>query len=296
MLDQTLDNDIADPRTYADLAKQHGLYTQMRQNDPLHWTQPEGHRPFWTVTKHADIMEIERQPDKFLAYPRSKLFPIEYEKKMAAAAGGKPHFGRAISQMDPPDHKVYRQIAQEWFQPTPIHGLSPKITALADRGMKDLLAKAPACDFYKEIASPYPLRVIMLILGIKDDPVSERKIMDATARYFGGTDPEVGKGEGIIEATFQYFDYFEPLAKEKRDHPADDVASLIANARVNGEPIDPAIAQMYFVALAGAGHDTTGSTSAGGVLAMIQNPAEWDKLKANFLRSLGAKGPWEIAI
>ncbi|MGE0231972.1 MAG: cytochrome P450 [Flavobacteriaceae bacterium] len=282
MQDQEIANAIAAHQTYANLEGQHRLFTELRHNDPVHWTEPEGHRPFWTVTKHADIMEIERQPEKFLNSKRNKLFSIDYEQKMAAAAGGKHHFGRAISVMDADDHKIYRGIAQEWFMPSPIRGLSPQITELAHRSLRLLVERAPALDFYKEIAAVFPLRVIMLILGIDAKPETEKELQEITATYFGGTDPEIsGDGAGVIEASFRYFDFFEPLVAEKRENPKQDVATLIANAEVAGKPIDHGIAQMYFVSLAGAGHDTTGSTLAGGILELIRNPGEWDKLKAN---------------
>lgn len=279
MLDQTIDDLIPDHGTYGNLDRQHRMYTDLRENDPVHWTEPMGYRPFWTITKYNDIMEIERQQDKFLAQPRSKMFPIEYEKKMAEATGGKAHFGRAISQMDQPDHRIFRGIANEWFMPNALERIRPDVEALAERSMNEFKALGSDMDFYHDVASPYPLRVIMLILGC--DFADEPRLRAATNGYFAGNDPEMSGGMDIIKATQEYFAYFEPIAEERRRNPSDDVASIIANTKIDGEYIDDGIVKMYYVALAGAGHDTTGSTSAGGILAMMENPSEWDKLKAD---------------
>ena len=69
MLDMALDNAIADHKTYGSVEMQHRLFARLRREDPIHWTEPTGYRPFWTVTKHADIIEIERQPERFINTP-----------------------------------------------------------------------------------------------------------------------------------------------------------------------------------------------------------------------------------
>jgi len=61
MLDMALDNAIADHKTYGNVELQHRLFARLRREDPVHWTEPTGYRPFWTITKYADIIEIERQ-------------------------------------------------------------------------------------------------------------------------------------------------------------------------------------------------------------------------------------------
>ena len=66
-----IDNAIASPATYADEARIHAIFAQLRKEDPVHWTAPEGFRPYWAITKYADILEIERLNDKFLNEPRT---------------------------------------------------------------------------------------------------------------------------------------------------------------------------------------------------------------------------------
>lgn len=279
MNDISIDNAIASGKTYGNLDTQHALFTQLRANDPVHWTAPDGFRPFWTVTKHADILEIERQQDRFLNAPRSKLFSIELEQNIKEIMAGRTHLVKGLPQMDGDEHKMYRQLTQSWFQPKQVKQLESRIELLARQSVDALAERGGDCDFYNDIAVWFPLQVIMLILGLpKEDAPKLQKI---TKAYFGGGDPEMQEGSDLIKATQEFIAYFDGISEARRAHPTDDAASLIANSMIDGKPIGHYEASSYYIALASAGHDTTSATAAGGVLAFIQNPAEWHKLKAN---------------
>ena len=270
MLDIAFDNAIADHRTYGSVDLQHRLFGRLRHEDPVHWTQPDGYRPFWTITKYADIIEIERQPDRFINAPRTKLLSIEFESKVKEAMSGKPMLVRALPQMDNPDHAKYQKLTHAWFQPRHIRTLSERMAALAKDSVDRLVAMGSACDFYNDIAIYYPLRVLMTILGLPRS--DEERLLKITQAYFGGGDPEMQKGSDLIDATIAYVDYFKDVAQERRRNPKDDVATVIATSEIDGRPIEDFEAYSYYIALASAGHDTTSATIAGGLLALIENP------------------------
>ncbi|HLY87779.1 MAG TPA: cytochrome P450 [Acetobacteraceae bacterium] len=270
MLDIAFDNAIADHRTYGSVDLQHRLFGRLRREDPVHWTQPDGYRPFWTITKYADIIEIERQPDRFINAPRTKLLSIEFESKVKEAMSGKPMLVRALPQMDNPDHAKYQKLTHAWFQPRHIRTLSERMAALAKDSVDRLVAMGSACDFYNDIAIYYPLRVLMTILGLPQS--DEERLLKITQAYFGGGDPEMQKGSDLIDATIAYVDYFKDVAQERRRNPKDDVATVIATSEIDGRPIEDFEAYSYCIALASAGHDTTSATIAGGLLALIENP------------------------
>jgi cytochrome P450 len=279
MIDAAIDNAIASNKTYGNPEVQHALFRRLREKDPVHWTEPEGFRPFWTVSKHADILEVERQQDRFLNAPRSKLFSIAFEQEIKQLMQGKTHLVRGLPQMDGADHKAYRQLTQAWFQPKQVKLFEERIAGLAKRAVDELEALGPECDFYNQVAAYFPLRVIMLILGL---PVSdEERLLRITQAYFGGGDPDVQRGSDLIHAAQDYISYFDGVSEDRRKNPTDDVASLIANSQIDGRPIEHYEASSYYIALASAGHDTTSATAAGGILALIENPDEWRKLKAN---------------
>jgi hypothetical protein len=85
MQDPLVDEAIASHKTYGSLDQQHALFSMLRRDDPVHWTEPNGYRPFWTISKHRDVMEIEKQNDKFINAPRTKLLSIDFESKVKEA-------------------------------------------------------------------------------------------------------------------------------------------------------------------------------------------------------------------
>jgi cytochrome P450 len=279
MQDSHVDEAIVSHKTYGDLEQQHALFSMLRRDDPVHWTAPDGYRPFWTISRHKDVMEIEKQNEKFINAPRTKLLSIEFESKVKEAMGGRPMLVRAINQMDNPDHAKYKKLTHAWFQPKQVRVLEERIAQLARESIDRMLAHSGTCDFYNDVVVWFPLKVIMLILGIADE--HGQHLLDITRAYFGGGDPEMQRGNDLIDATKAYMEFFRGIARERRAHPTDDVATLIATAEVDGSLIGEFEASSYFVALASAGHDTTSATLAGGLLALIQNPAEMHKLRTN---------------
>jgi cytochrome P450 len=235
MQDSSVDEAIASHKTYGNLEHQHALFSMLRREDPVHWTEPNGYRPFWTVSKHKDVMEIEKQNDKFINAPRTKLLSIEFESKVKEAMGGRPMLVRAINQMDNPDHAKYKKLTHAWFQPKQVRLLEESIGRLARESIDRMLAHDGACDFYNDVVVRFPLKVIMLILGIPD--VHGQHLLDITRAYFGGGDPEMQRGNDLIDATKAYMDFFRGIARERRSHPTNDVATLIATAEVDGSLI-----------------------------------------------------------
>ncbi len=277
MLDLALDDAIANHKTYGNIELQHKLFARLRREDPIHWTEPVGYRPFWTISKYPDIVEIERQPDLFINAPRTKLLSTEFESKVREAMNGRPMLVRALPQMDNPDHSKYQKLTHGWFQPRQLRNLSDRIEALARESVDRLVALGGECDFYNDIAIYYPLRVLMTILGLPQE--DEPRLLKITQAYFGGGDPDMQQGSDLIDATLAYVEYFRDVAKERRQNPKDDVATVIATSQIDGRPIEDFEAYSYYVALASAGHDTTSATIAGGLLALIENRKAMERLQ-----------------
>jgi len=275
-----VDEAIANPRTYADPSAYHQLFRTLRREDPIRWTEPSACRPFWTVSKHADILDIEKQSELFASAPRTLLRTRDEEEQVRKLTGSVQAV-RTLVHMDEPDHRLYRQLTQAWFMPTKLRSLEEGLAKLASEFVDRLAARGNDCDFARDIAVWYPLRVIMMILGVP--PEDEALLLRLTQQHFGGADPDVNKDQkrDATSAVRGFFDYFKSLTDERRKAPREDLASLLANAEIDGKPISDFDRSSYYFLIATAGHDTTSSSISGLLLALLENPDQLVTLRAN---------------
>ena len=280
---------IVDPKSYAALTPLTDVFAWLRRHDPVSLIETEGFAPFWAVTKHAEIMRIGRDKNLFHNGDRSTILTdLVGQKKVQELVGG-PHLVRTIVHMDDPDHAKYRQLTQSWFMPSQLKRLEPQIRAIAKQTVEEMAAKGE-CDFATDVAALYPLRVIMLILGLPAE--DEPRMLRLTQELFGNADEDMTRGkEGMEDPTlaaqqlfevFQDFsEYFRKVTEDRRKNPRDDVSTVIANGKIDGEEIGDFEAMSYYTIIAAAGHDTTSSSTAGAMGALCEFPAEFAKLKAN---------------
>lgn len=283
---------IVDPKAYAAEAPVQEAFTTLRRERPLGVAQPAGFDPFWAVTKFDDIQEVERQNDLFHNGDRAAtLTSIEADKMVREAMGGSPHLVRSLVQMDNPDHFNYRRLTQSWFLPQNLRQLEARIREIA-RGFINHMAELGAeCDFARDVAFLYPLHVIMEILGVPE--ADEPRMLKLTQELFGAADPELNRTgadvmtsekegfEALFATVAEFMEYFNAMTEDRRAAPRDDLASVIANGQIEGQPLDHLAAMSYYIIAATAGHDTTSSTTAGGLWALCENQDQFAKLKAD---------------
>ncbi|MGA0601028.1 cytochrome P450 [Caulobacter sp. KR2-114] len=279
------------PAAYAEDAPALEAFRWLRANNPLGRAELDGVYPFWVVSKHADILEISRQNDLFHSGDMPTTFTtIEGDRYVRERTGGSPHLLRTLVQMDAPDHPKYRLLTQSWFLPQNIRGLEDRIRGIARAHVEHMASLGGECDFVRDVALTYPLRVIMEILGVP--PEDEPRMLKLTQELFGAGDPELNRSgaEGrdndaamleLQAVIADFFMYFKQLTDDRKANPRNDVASVIANGQINGEPINDFEAMSYYVIVATAGHDTTSSSTAGAVWGMCQYPEAFAKVKAD---------------
>ncbi len=276
-----LSNDLVQPEAMADDERIHATFATLRAESPVHWTEVDGWRPFWSVTKHADIIEIEKQNDRFINDPRLTIQSIETEKSVEEFTGGKKLL-RSLVDMDNPDHRKYRGLTQSWFMGPNIRKLEAAFADLAKQTIDKLTENGldGEIDFVNDVAVWYPLRGIMQILGVPSE--DEAMMLKLTQELFGATDPDmVRENAADFQTITEFFNYFNAMTVDRRANPKDDVATVIANAEIDGQLIGELEAVSYYVIVATAGHDTTSSSTAGGLLALIENPDQMRKLKSD---------------
>ncbi len=292
------------PRIPSDMARQivnpaaygewHGLqrtFATLRRESPVALAEVEGYRPFWAITRHADILGISKDNARFLNAPRSVVLgPLVSSDIVNKITGGSPHLVRSLVTLDAPEHMAYRKLTQSWFMPANLKRIEDDIRALAKRAVDKMLASGGQCDFARDVAAEYPLHVVMKILGVP--PQDEPLMLALTQQMFGGEDPDLNRSRSktlgpeetvamVIKVVADFERYFEGLAAKRRAEPRDDVASVIANGTIDGKPIDPRMAAGYYIIVAAAGHDTTSASTSGAMWALAEDPAEFARVKAN---------------
>ena len=276
-----LDAALVDPLHWADERWLHAQFAWLRANAPIRRMAPEGFDPFWSIARHADILTIEGNKKGFLNDPRPILAP-KVMQTVVQQLSGRRHLVRSLVQMDDPDHRRYRALTQQWFMGSNLRKLEGRIAELATQYVDRLGELGGECDFVQDIAMWYPLRVIMTILGVPEE--DEPLMMKLTQELFGSADADTQRSfgpESLMEVVGDFDTYFQDLSRSRRAKPTDDVASLIANARIDGKPLPDHETNGYYTIIATAGHDTTSSSTAGGLLALIETRAELDKLRAD---------------
>jgi cytochrome P450 len=272
---------LADPTAYADDNRLHTALTHLRSTNPVAWVDNPPYRPFWAITRHADIMAIERDNNLFISEPRPLLMKADAEDLLKAQADAGMGL-RTLIHMDDPHHRKVRAIGADWFRPKAMRDLKVRVDELAKRYVDRMRDAGPECDFVEEIAIQFPLYVIMSLLGLPEEDYDRMHTL--TQELFGGDDDEYSRGqspEELFSVLLDFFGYFAALTASRRANPTEDLASAIANGRIDGEPLSDMDTASYYVIVASAGHDTTKDAISGGLHALIQNPGELARLKAN---------------
>ncbi|OBK12732.1 cytochrome P450 [Mycobacterium asiaticum] len=267
---------LADPRAFTDERRLHAALAHLRANAPVSWVDVPHYRPFWAITKHADVMAIERENMVFTNWPRPVLTTLEGDEQ-AAALGV-----RTLIHLDDPQHRVVRAIGSDWFRPKAMRAMKLRIDELAKIYVDKMVEVGPACDFVQQVAVNFPLYVIMSLLGVPE--VDFPRMLRWTQELFGSDDSEFKRGgttEEQLASLLEMFAYFNELTASRREHPTEDLASAIANARIDGEPLSDIDTVSYYLIVATAGHDTTSATIAGGLQALIENPEQLQWLRDN---------------
>jgi cytochrome P450 len=196
---------------------------------------------------------------------------------------GRPHILRGLIQMDDPDHTAYRSVVQPWLTPGRLAGLEPWINTLAQQTVARVAGRGDVFDFVESVSAPFPLRVIMHILGL---PESDDELILTLARGLSGAeDPDrqmsYDPGESIRLAGLGFRDYFEVVSADRRARPRDDLCSAIANARIHDALMPDYELLSYYMQMSSAGQENTAFSISGGMHALITHPGQFAKLRAD---------------
>lgn len=298
MIDPNIPSDIAetivDPYAYQDGDRVDQAFATLRRDIPLGVAKPKGYDPFWVVSRHKDILAIERQNEVFHNGDRATtLVDANTDASVREMMGGSPHLVRSLVQMDNPDHKNYRGLTADKFMPQELKALEARVRTIA-KSFVDHMAELGEkndgrCDFAKDVAFLYPLHVVMELLGVPQ--ADEPKMLKLTQELFGSADPELnrtgeGRGsdpkkalEGMSGTIAEFIEYFTAVTEDRRATPREDIASAIANGKIEGEPLGVLEAMSYYIIVATAGHDTTSASTAATLWELAKSKEKLERVK-----------------
>jgi cytochrome P450 len=144
-----------------------------------------------------------------------------------------------------------------------------------------MAARDGRCDFVNDVAMQFPLQVILSILGLPETDYA--RMLKLTQELFGAEDPDIarlGDDAGIFAVILDFVTYFNELASDRRVFPTDDLASVIANAQIDGCPLADMDMLGHYLIIATAGHDTTSNAISGGLLALLEHRDQLELLRA----------------
>jgi cholest-4-en-3-one 26-monooxygenase len=267
--------DIVNPDLYVQRGYPHAEWALLRREAPVYYYQRPDVDPFWAITRHADIVNISRQPGLFKSIQR--LFVAVNEPNSPPPDEA---VLRQLLNMNPPEHGAYRGVVNRRFTPRSVQQLTAGIERITTEVLDDLVGR-DECDFVTEVSAKLPLAAIAEMFGI---PRADWPLMFRLSNeMIGPTDPEYARAGTITEtiecARMEFFQYFSGLVDDRRKSPRDDLSSALANGQVNGEQLPIFELLSYFALLIIAGNETTRNATTGGLHAFIDNPDQWERLK-----------------
>ncbi len=250
----------------------HEMLATLRREDPVHLHEdPANGQGFWCVTKHADLVTVNRDAAVFSSAAHGINIPDIGDEQ----AGVRD----MMLYMDPPRHTRYRKLVNKGFTPRMIGlieaHLRAKATAIVDNVIED--GKA---DFVEDIAAELPLQAIAELMGV---PVEDRKQLFVWSNtMIGFDDPEFqgDRSSGMAAAAEMYM-MANSLAASRREEPRDDIITTLINAEIDGDKLSETEFDLFFLLLAVAGNETTRNVTAHGMRALIENPEQMAKLVAD---------------
>jgi cytochrome P450 len=240
---------------------------RLRERDPVNLT-PVG---IWRLTRYADVNRLLHDVPAGVRTTAGELLGVD------ESLTGQREF---MLQRDPPAHTRLRRLVSSAFTPKAITALRATIQRVVDECL-DRVAPRGAMDVIADLALPVPATVICEMMGV---PIADRDrftVWTAQAT-FGLAAPimppevvEVARAAGMALA-----EYFQGLIDERRTHLGDDILSMLIRAEAEGDRLSPSELLSQSIGLLIAGFETTIGLIGNGVRALVQNPAELEKLRA----------------
>jgi len=270
--------DALDPATINLLAETwgqrvpHAEFDLLRRTAPVFWHDEEDDTGFWVVTRHEDIVEISRDHELWSMEKGGFMISTQTEEDLMMMR-------LSILNMDPPRHDRMRRLISAGFTPRQIRHLIDQISVHATE-IVDSICHKGEIDLVEEVSTHLPLMMICEMLGIPEQDYGRMKLW--SDQLVGWDDPEIAVTKETQQmAAAEMFMYCNDLVAQRKTDPKDDILSTLVHADVDGDRLDEAELNLFFVTLVIAGNETTRNLISHGMLALLDHPDQMAKLQAD---------------
>ena len=271
------DINLISPETFAATGHPWEQYAWLRKNAPVYWHDEPNGPGFWAITKYEDVRTISRMPKVFSSYETSVMLPDPDPMGLYAQR-------LMMLNMDPPQHDRFKLLVSRGFTPKNAPLLRPNIEELARDIVDAVLAKGE-CDFVTEIAGRLPSGLIAELMGM---PRADGERLYDLTEIMHTNDDAIAPPEIKMNAVGEMLGYAQSVADLKRQSPADDLATILVNAEVDGDHLTDEEFQWFFLLLVNAGGDTTRNLLAAGLQLLFDHPDQRTKLMGDLDGLLGS--------
>ncbi|QYX79586.1 cytochrome P450 [Streptomyces akebiae] len=264
--------DLTDPDAFVE-QRHHDMLAWLRENDPVHWHATED-GGFWAVTRYDDVAGL---------YTDHVGFSSEGGPMLGGSfrSQADPSAGRMLVASDPPRQRQIRQVVHRAFTNRMLGRIARQVTELVDAAVERALADG-GCDFATDIAPELPAGAVMAMMGVSHREA--RELIDLTRKMIGFRDPvyvDTSDDERLLLAVTQaeIFEYFAEIVRARRRDPGDDLVSFLIEAERNGRPWPEEDILYNCMNVAVGGNETSSYTACSGLLALLENPGQFESLR-----------------
>jgi cholest-4-en-3-one 26-monooxygenase len=269
------DVDLTDPEIFQ-RGTPHEMFRLLRREAPVFWHEEKDGPGFWAITKYDDLKHVSKNPHLFSSEHQGTLVRDPLPEDL-------PHIQAIMLNMDPPKHRQYRHLIGKAFTPRMIDNMHGRIREMV-RAIIDGVVERGECDFVEDVAARLPLWVIAEMMGV---PAEDRRhVYEIGNKMVGVDDPDYHDADGkpvsekgAKEAFAEMFFYADKLREKARKAPADDLATAMLEAELDGQRLSDLDFNFFFLLLLIAGNETTRTVTSNGMLTLIEHPDQLDALR-----------------
>ncbi len=255
--------DLLDPEFYR--PNPHDAYTWMRANEPVYRDEANG---LWGITRHADVLDVERRSDVFLSGPGYRALLSPEESNMIA--------------LDDPRHQQQRRLVSRDFTPAAVRTRADEIRALVTELLDRALERGDGVlDVVDDLAAQLPARLTARLLGFDESQWRDLKSWSERLMRLDTAERDNDVAMGVFTACLEFNSQLDDLLAARTGCPMGDLLSTWANDEIDGEPLDRISVFHETGLFISGGSETTRTTIAHGLRAFCDHPDQWELLASD---------------